>query len=207
MPLPDVADTYKIVLNQSFLGQECLNVFHYRDTALAGLDPVDVAHGFWEHIKVQFRAWMPVSANFLASSVYCEALFGVRAFGEYPIPAGEQQGTRAAATQFMPPTIAASVRLAVGTRTTRPGSKRLVGVLEGDVTVTVIDPAVLAIIQVLADKLETTFDEFGTVNTLTPVIVGYRGGPPPTVSVVQDVTSAVALPDISHQVSRDHRNA
>lgn len=207
MPLPDVPDTYRIVHVQSFLGQELLNVYYYRDTELAAPDPEDVAHGWWEHVKTEFRAYQPVSGNFLSTSIFCERLDGARPFGEYPVPAGEQQGTRAAATSFMPSTVAAAIRLQVGSRTTRPGSKRIAGLLEGDVNVTVIEAATLALLQTFADKLDVSFDAFGGMLTLFPVIVGYRGGPPPTVSVVQDVTAAVALPDVSHQVSRDHRRA
>jgi hypothetical protein len=206
MPLPDVPDTYRMIVRQAVSGQEVLNVFYARDTALGGPSPLSVADGFWQHIKTAWRAWMPASATLLTQEIECEALFGAHPFGIFPIPVGEQQGVRAAPTDFYALTVAGLVTLQVSTRLTRPGSKRLVGLLEGDVGGgSTLIAGSLAILQTLADRFDITFTAVPSGIVMTPVIVGYPTDDQPGAPRVQDITGAVASGFVSHQVSRDQR--
>lgn len=206
MPLPDVPDVYRMIVRQSMSGQEVLNVFYARDTAIAGPSPLSVADGFWQHIKTAWRAWMPASASLLTQEIECEALFGAHPFGIFAIPVGEQQGLRAAPTDFYALTVAALITLRVGTRTTRPGSKRLIGLLEGDVGGgSTVMAGTVTILQTLADRFDITFTAVPSGIVMTPVIVGYPTDDQPPPPRVQDITSGVASGFVSHQVSRDQR--
>jgi hypothetical protein len=204
MALPDVADTYRLTLVQNFVGQEVINVFYYRDEALLALDPTNVARGFWERIKTDWRALMKTNPTVTAEEVRCQALFSPYAFGSYSIPAGEKQGTRSIAGEFAPPILAGLITLKVATRVTRPGSKRIMGMTEDDFSLENLTAGYTLLLQNLADELDQVITEFGSANDLTPVIVHYPGQRDPTVQV-QDVVDAVASSFLSHQVSRDSR--
>jgi hypothetical protein len=206
MPLPDVPDTYRITLRQSFSGQEILNVFYYRDVAISGFNPVAVAQGFWDHIKATYRPLLAPSANVIAQQVDCEFLSGAHPFGSYPIPVGEQQGTRAGSLTYVTPTLAALITLKVSTRVTRPGSKRIMGVCEEDLNGFTLAAGYVTILQNFANVLDQVVDPTGLpAGTVTPVIVGYPTLLQPGAPRVQDVSDAVASPYVSHQVSRDER--
>ena len=205
MPLPDVPDTYRIVLRQSFSGQEVLNVFYYRDVAITGYLPTNVASGFWNKIKASYRATFPPSAAVIATQVDAEFLQDDHPFGSYAIPVGEQQGTRAGSFNFQPPTLAALILLKVATRVTRPGSKRIMDVTEEDTNGSTLATAYVTLLQTFANDLKATFVPTGGGAAITPVIVGYPTINQPGSPRVQDVSDAIASPYISHQVSRDAR--
>lgn len=206
MALPDVEDTYRIILKQTFSGQEILNVFYYRDTAVGGPSATSVAQGFWDKVKVAWRNWLPLDAIAKFVQVDAEQLFGSHGFGTYAVPVGESLGLRTQSTDWYAPTVAALITLNVGTRVTRPGSKRIFGLLEGDVnSSSIIAAGTVTLLQALADVLDVTFTAAGTAINLTPVIVGYPGLRNPVGVRVQDVTSGIASQYISHQVSRDAR--
>lgn len=206
MALPDVADTYRLRVVGLFGSVEWNNVFFYRDTAVGGPSPESVGSGFWTKVKAAWRAFLPTNTGLTVQRIEVEALFGDHEFFNYSIPVAEQQGTRALVGDFMPAFVAATVKLEVGTRATRPGSKRFVGLLENDVTQPQLVAGTLTIVQTLADLLDQTFTATSTAINLTPVVVGYPTPPPVSQPLrVQDVTNAIAQPYVSHQVSRDSR--
>lgn len=206
MPLPDVPDTFRIVLNSKFQADEVVNVFYYRDVALAAPSPTNVASGFWNHIKAAWRAHMYTASYWLTSSVECERLDGAHPFGVYAIPTAEQQGTRGAgSSDWLPLFVAGAITLQVGTRTTRPGSKRIAGLQEADISGFSLIAGEITLLQALADVFDTTFTPTGAASVVYPVIVGYPTPAQPGAPRVQDVIGAVASPLVSHQVSRDQR--
>jgi len=203
--LPDVPDTYRLTFIQSFGGQECINVFYYRDVTATTFLPVNVAQGWWDAIKATWRALQPTSSSFLNLRVECEALFGAHPFGIYTIPVGEQQGLRAAATEWMPIFNAYTIKLDVGTRLTRPGSKRIAGLMEGDQSTGQLVAGTLTLLQNLANVLDNNFTPTGGGAAVTPVIVGYPTALQPGSPRVQDVTAAIASNWVGHQDTRDAR--
>lgn len=206
MALPDVPDTYRVIVRQLFFAQEILNVFHYRDVAITGFLPVNIASGFWNAVKAAWRAWLPNSASLIFDRVDVEALFDDHAFGSYSIPSAERQGTRAAGgSNLSSPNLAGAIKLEVGTRVTRPGSKRIVGLLDADHDYVTITAGPLALLQALADVLDQDVTPTGGGAAVSPVIVGYPSSITSLGLRVQDVTNGVASQFLSHQVSRDPR--
>lgn len=205
MALPDVPDTYQIVMVQNFQTQEVLNVFYYRDTLIGTFAPVNIAHGFWDHMKAAWRAAVKTTSNLEFIEVRATALFSPYEFATYVVPLAERQGTRVIADDLMPPTIAASVKLQVATRTTRPGSKRITGLTEADVTISLLTGAYPTLLANLAALFDDPVTPTGAATTVKPVIVGYPGVRNPVGVRVQDITGAQAGAYVSHQVSRDAR--
>lgn len=204
-PLPDVPDVYRVIHVQQFSGEEVLNIYHYRDTGALAFSPASVAQGWWDSVKASFRALQPTSGGFTSIRVDCEFLEAPRPFGSYVIPVGEQQGLRAAPTDFMPVWSAFEISLAVGTRVTRPGNKRIAGMLEGDQSSGIIIAGTVTLVQNFADKLDVVFTPTGGLGTVTPVIVGYPTPLQPGAPRVQDIVQATASGYASHQTSRDGR--
>lgn len=206
MALPDVPDVYRVKLNMTFNGLPAVNVFYYRDVDIAGFAPLAVAQGFWDKVKAAWRAFLPNTSGFIFVSSECEALFGDHAFGTYPIPSAESLGTRATGgTEALPPTLAAVIKLNVATRTTRPGSKRISGLLEVDVNYNTIVGSTFTLLQTLGGVFDDNFIPTGAVANIHPVIVGYPTMLQPGDPRVQDVTGNTVSPYVGHQVSRDPR--
>lgn len=149
----------QIVIQMRWLGQRIANVWTYQVVGLnTPTDAVSVGFGYWGAIRVAYRA--------IASSALTDAFQSIRvrsisnpngAAGEYAIPAAEQSGTRSVSgegSQSMPPFAACGVRLAVATRTTRPGQKRIPFLTEGDQAAGVIQPTFLGLVNTLLTAQE-----------------------------------------------------
>ena len=135
--MPIINDTLvEIVLDQMFFGQNMLNVFQYEVHPPTGaIDPVSLGNAWWNDIKASMRAFALAGGAGVFRSVKVRELNNPTGdYGEYAIPAGESSGTRSAPEQAnaLPIFNAASLRLVVGTRTTRPGHKRVGYLLEED---------------------------------------------------------------------------
>lgn len=126
----------EITLVQQRSSDTFLNVFQYEIDAAPGVvNAIDLATGWWNHVKIAWRAI--VASNFgtyFRSVRVLELNNSAGAFGDWNIPTGESAGTRAptAAPQALPPFNAAGIRLLVGSRLTRPGQKRIYGLTEAD---------------------------------------------------------------------------
>jgi len=206
MALPDVPDTYRLILKQTWTGQEIVNVFFYRDTALVAFDPQDLAQAWWDAIKATWRAFVPNTSAVLFQQVDVEQLFDDHAFGTYAVPVGESLGTRAGGgSDLVTPIIAGLIKLNVATRVTRPGSKRISGFLETDLVGQAVAGGTVTLLQNLANIMDDDITPTGTLGSCSPVIVGYPTSLQPGEPRVQDVVSATASIYASHQVSRDTR--
>jgi hypothetical protein len=197
----------KIIIRGSFGGTLFENVQWYRPTGAAFLtaDAVGVAEAYWNDIKTVWRALQVTSGGFLTQSVFVSEPGATGAFGEFSIPVGEQQGARSATGlgDFMPAFVAFGVRLSVATRTTRPGQKRFIGVMEGDATQEVLGAPVTTLLNNLAAKFSSTITLGAPVatGTLDPIIVRIDRATGALLTQ-QDVTGHLVNPRVTSQVSR-----
>lgn len=126
----------QVVVRGTYLGQQ-VQVGQWYETdgaAFLTATPEAVGNAYWQHIKVAFRALLANAVQVQLESVYVAEDGATGAYGEYPIPPAEKQGTRVISTlnDLMPPFAAGGVRLTVGSRVTRPGQKRMFGLYESD---------------------------------------------------------------------------
>ena len=125
----------EVVLNQSFFNQTILNVYQYEVLPPVGeVGAVEIGNAWWANMKAAMRAFAVAGAATFMSVKVRELDNPVGAYGEYAIPSAEQPGTRVAPAQaeFLPIFNAASLRLVVGSRATRPGHKRIAYLTESD---------------------------------------------------------------------------
>ena len=208
MALPDVPDTYRIDVKQQMLGEELHNIFFYRDMAVVGPTPAQVAQAFWDKVKGPWRGIPTTTMNFTFLEVNVEQLFSPYGFFTLAIPVGESIGTRVNAADVLAPFIAMYIELVVGTRATRPGGKRIAGWTEADVLQQFFGGAAVVLGAALGAVFDDTFVTSVSSATMTPVIVGYPTPPPASQPLrVQDVVGHLVDVGISHQVSRDPRRS
>lgn len=206
MPLPDVADTFRITVHQTNQGEELLNVFHYRDTAVAGPSAMSVAQGFWDKVKVAWRAIPTTTTAYTFDWVMAEALYPPYLFATLFIPSAEQAPTRVQAGDPQPTYVAALLRLTVGNRSTRPGGKRISGLIEIDTVGNNVVSTFVTLVSTLGALLDEPFTTVPGVVSMAPVIVGYPTPAPSSKPLrVQDVIGYSVDNRVSHQVSRDPR--
>jgi len=201
------ASELQIVIRGTLLAQRIEVVQWYRPTGSAFLtaDPVAVGEAYWNDIKTSWRACHVPTAVDLTQSIFVSEPGSTGAYGEFAIPAGEQQGTRdvSGTGGLMPPYVAVAVRETVATRVTRPGQKRFWGVNEGDNTDGVLGGALQALVETLMAKFDSTITLGAPVATgvLDPIVVHIdRSTGLPTAS--QLVTGHVINTNLSTQNSR-----
>lgn len=129
-------DLIEIVMNMRAQGQETLNIFQYSIQSIpVTVTAVQLAEGWWNHVKATYRALQIVSQPDTFISVRVRELNDPAGdYAEFDVPTAEKLGTRAnpAQQELLPSFNAAGVRLVVGTRTTRPGQKRFPFLTESD---------------------------------------------------------------------------
>lgn len=137
-------------------GQTCMNVWSYNVLEIIGTPTAgDYAEAWWNHVKTNYRALASAYFGTTFIKVVCSELGNPTTgeYGEYAIPSGEAAGSRSYSSgEAMPPFVSVGMRLAVLTRTTRPGQKRLGWVMEGDVNGSDVQSGYLG----LADTLGAT---------------------------------------------------
>lgn len=196
----------EVSIRGNWLAQAWFNVWQYEvGVTLPGENAAQVAQAWWNHVKSTYRALAPNLADVYFSSVICKSLDSPTGdYAEYAIPPAEQNGTRAvgAGGDALPSFLGAGVRLAVGTRVTRPGQKRFNFLYEGDVVqqtlvgpyITLINAhmAVMSVTMVLGAPIATA--------TLNPVVV--RKGIDGMAVADQPVTGFALNTFVTSQVSR-----
>lgn len=202
----DVGAKIEVTLKTRMDSSMFMTVYGYEvGGTFTALPAAEVAAAWWNAVKGNYRAMVRASAGFYYSSVVvrdAEDLEGDLA--EWAIPSGEQQGTRSGVSEdeFLPPFNAAAVRLSVGTRVTRPGQKRIPGLLEVDNGAGLLQPAYNALLVTLFNQLtdNITLPSPALGMELIPLIFGKDV----TGAVVrsQPVVGYVISPNISSQVSR-----
>jgi hypothetical protein len=197
----------KITIEGELLGQTWNNVMWYTTDGAAFLtaDATAVGQAYWNHIKVAWRAAMVDNPLYYRTlSVRVSEPGPTGAFGEYPIPALEQVGTRSVVgANPLPAFNAAGIRLAVATRTTRPGQKRIVGGLEVDQDVGVWNTGYLTLVNAIAPffALPIVLGAPVATGALEPIVT--RLSPAgDTVLAQQPVVGWVTNTYVTSQVSR-----
>lgn len=201
------ASHLKIAIRGRFLSQQVEVVQWYRPTGAAFLtaSPEGVGEAFWNDIKTVWRGLFIESVALLTEVIFVAEPGDTGAYGEFPIPSGEQQGTRVISSpgSFMPPYTAIGVRLTVGTRTTRPGQKRFWGMTEADNGDGLAGSNLVAATEAAAAKFSSVITLGAPVatGTLTPEIVRINRDTGAIVAA-QDVTGFLVNPELTTQNSR-----
>lgn len=193
------------LIQQTFAGQ-VYNVFGYEVTSGIGeVEGVSVGEAWWNYVKDEYRAMVrPTEAWLFSSVVVREMNNPTGVLAEWSIPTGEQQGSRTGVgtSEFLPPFNAAGFKMTVGSRATRPGQKRIGGLLEVDAVAWSLDATYKALLVTLAEELCTTLTLAAPAATwnLTPNI--FRKDATGAVTAHQAVTGYVINNNVTSQVSR-----
>lgn len=186
--------------------QDIMNVWSYNVLELVGT-PTAVNYGeaWWNHVKTVYRSLAIAGFGNVFKAVRVTELGNSAGeYGEFPIPTGEQAGTRANPTdaQFTPLFTAAGIRLTVGTRLTRPGQKRIPFLLQEDAVSQDITPGFISLLNTFMGTMKTnmTLGAPAAGVVLVPSVVGLN--PDGSVRASQVVTGYVIDTVTTTQVSR-----
>jgi len=196
----------EVTLNMRFAESLFMNVYGYEVTGtFTGIPAVNVAEGWWGQVKTVYRAMVRSTSAFTFRSVVVREMNNPTGeLAEWNIPTGEQLGTRTGvdSSEFLPVFNAAGFRLTVGSRLTRPGQKRIPGLLEVDSDTGLLSAAYTTLLDALASKVDGAL-------TLTAPALGMDLSPQvfskdATGAVIanQVITGHVLNPYITSQVSR-----
>lgn len=202
------AGKLKITIRGLFNNQrmEVIQWYTAGGAAFLTADAVSVGEAYWNDIKADWRASHVNNSIDRTLSILVSEPGSTGAFGEFSVPTLEQQGTRSISGLggFLPTFVAAGFRETVATRTTRPGQKRMWGLMENDVG---DNSEMLSGYTTLLAALALKFTEnivLGApvaTGVLVPIVcrVDRTTG---AVTAQQDITGVVLNPNVTSQVSR-----
>jgi len=199
-------DLVTITLVNNTLGGVAMYTHAYEVTSgVGGIEGVALAEAWWDYVKDEYRALIRSSTLWFYSSVIVrEENDPTGVLAEWNIPTGEQNGTRTGvdASEYLPPFNAAGARLTVGSRATRPGQKRVGGLLEVDSNHGQLGAPYVVLFNALLDELTETLTLAAPAATfnLTPNV--FRRNAAGVVTAHQEVTGYVVNLNITSQVSR-----
>lgn len=201
-----VGHLYEVSIKAVNQGVNIYNVFQYE--ALVGdasSDGADVSESWWNHVKGVWRALVVGGAGMQFLSVTTQDLSEPTGlYGSFAVPTGERQGTRTAPPQaeLTPSFAAVGVRLTVGTRATRPGQKRLAGLVEEDLFGQAVHSGIISLVNAWADVVteDMILGAPSALVTLRPVVVRRDVAGAPVTH--QPVTGYLVNPFVTTQVSR-----
>lgn len=197
-----IGEVHEIALRGTFQGSKIQNVFHFTNNIVTpDVSATTACEAFWNDIKTAWRAWTPTSPQLIWTELVCAVAGGGGQYGSYAIPGGEQQGTRTFATDFLPSLNAANITFNPLLRLTRPGSKRIAGLLEGDQASGVLTGAAVALLSTLAVALTNGFTDSVTGAVYTYIIWGRVNTNRP-VEVKMPVNGFTVSVNTTSQVSR-----
>jgi len=152
-------DLVEISVSGLNAGITYMNVYQYEILGtFSGIDGGQVANAWWQHVKSTYRAVVANSySTYFQEVIVRELNDPTGEFGTYAIPSGEAAGTRVPASETgqLPPYVAVGAKLVVGTRVTRPGSKRYGGLVELDNNAGYVNGPVFAATEALLAVLTT----------------------------------------------------
>lgn len=195
----------RVTVRQVYDSQECLNVFYYQSGGLGVGTVLEMITAIWDNLKSQWRPLASSGVTF--DRVIGEEMAGDLEFGEYSIPTAERAGTRTGTP--MSSFNAYAFKLGRDVRTVKPGSKRLVGVVEEATDGYGVINAAVAAAMVNVATLMLAAVPFGTLSSASAFPILY-GAPHPASTrypervdpVFAPVTSVVPQPYISTQNTR-----
>ena len=198
----------KVTLRSTWLGQQMQTARHFEIVGAAFLTASAAAVGeaWWNDVKTEWRGCAPAAQGNIFQSVLVEELGGGQEFGEYPIPVGEQQGTRSSAGlgEPLPSFLAVGMRFTVGTRQTRPGQMRVPWLWEADVNQNQVQAGMLGLCNALGAKLSSTLLLGAPVatGTMHQAILRMSKTVPPTIEAQQMVNGYITNGFVTTQISR-----
>ena len=197
---------YEVALKMASGAGNAYNVFQYSVVvASEGTDGNQLAEAWWNHVKTVYRALITNGIPDYFRSVVAKDLSDpLGLFGEYGIPVGERGGTRTGGDggEPVPAFNAVGVRLNVASRVTRPGQKRLSGLIERDLYGQAVHGDYMALASAWADVITNDFvlGAPAALVTLRPAVV--RRDITGAVVADQPVTGYFVNPNVTSQVSR-----
>lgn len=196
-------DHFQITFFQEVLSQQVINVYDYEAAGAASADAAGVAAAWWEFNKADWRNLQPNSSQFNSLIVRCDGTGGNLDTGEFAIPPAERSGLRGSIGDALASFNAVGCKFTVGTRVTRPGSKRWAVLGENDVAAQLLGGGVLALAEAFAAQLIVPFT-YGTLAAGHGVLQVF-GGPiqsNPVREVWNEVIGYLVDPYVTSQVSR-----
>lgn len=164
-----IGDIWEFTLRGTYLSQEVLNVFHYRETTAIGNDvaPEDMAAWLWDNLHDDLTGLLSTSLTFNAIDVF--QVTGGTGIGTFVITDGQGQ----AGLDPMPSSVAFGFRYNRASSSSRHGYKRFAGVGEGEVNGNTLVGTYTAQVNALASALEMDlFDSTSTLDgRLEPIIL------------------------------------
>lgn len=192
-------------VNQSNL---VMNVMQYEVTTSAPtITAENAAEAWWGHVKATYRSVATTYYDGLFRQVQVRELNNpAGAFGTYAVPLAEQGGTRSpgASPQGLPPFCAVGVRLNVGTRVTRGGAKRLMGLMEADQDNGVLVAGVVSAAQAWADFMIQGMTLGAPAATMTLLPIVCRKDATGVVTAHQSIQSAGVNLNVTSQNTRKY---
>lgn len=183
-----------------------MNVFGYEVVgSFPGVTGVQLGEAWWNDVKTVYRSLVYATAGWVYESVLVRELNNpVGELAEFTVPLAEQQGTRTAPANadFLPIFNSVGVRLAVGTRTTRPGQKRVWGLTESDNDSNILGSVFKGIVTTWATHMVSNIilGSPATAMEIDPQV--FRKDAAGAVIAQQPVTGFVVSDIITSQVSR-----
>lgn len=197
---------YEVSLKMSSGAGNAYNVFQYSVVVPSeGTDGDQLAQAWWNHVKGVYRALVSAGmTNYFRSVVAKDLSDPTGLFGEYGIPVNERSGTRTGTIQAeeAPAFCAVGIRLNVASRVTRPGQKRLGGLVEDDLYGQSVGSVFMGLAAAWADVLtaDLVLGAPAALVTLRPAVV--RRNAMGAVVADQPVTGYFINPNVTSQVSR-----
>lgn len=201
-----VGSLLELTLDMVLLGSHVMNVYQYQIAVAPSTKTADeIAEAWWNHVKAAYRALAITPGGRQFDSVTCRELNNPTGeLAEYSIPTADQDGTRPAGSlgSYMPSFTSVGVRLTVGSRTTRPGQKRIPFLSEGDVANNDVGATFVGLVQSLMDVMTTNIvlGDPAELLVLDPIVT--RKDATGAVTAHQPVTGYVINPYATTQVSR-----
>lgn len=199
----------EISLNMFYNGLNLANVWSYEVTGtFSGITAEAVGEAWWDHVKADYRAITRSAPGFFefTSVMVRQVDDPLGALGEFAIPAGENTGTRTGVddSEYLPPYTAAGVRLTVGSRATRPGQKRIPGLLEVDNENSALEDGLRAIVEDLIDTCINGVVLGAPALGMALDAQVFRKDNTGAVTAHQPITGFVVNPYLTSQVSRKY---
>lgn len=201
-----VGHIYEVSLRMNTGAGNGYNVFQYGViVGSENTNAADLGEAWWNHVKGVYRALVSQGmTDFFRTVIVKDLSDNTGLYGEFGVPVGERGGTRTGVTQGepVPAFNAVGVRLTVGTRVTRPGQKRLPGLIEDDLYGQAVGGTYMGLAATWANVIseDMVLGVPAALVTLRPSIVRKDGTG--AVTADQPVTGYVINPNVTSQVSR-----